>query len=453
MRQRPPAFPVGLYGMLLFALCWLTLPRVFAPLERVMLGGVCLVPRVWSSWFGSPALAAAETERATIEQLATELGERVRSGDELGAQPVREGYRPLHCAVLAHSRPGGGGLPCELQLDHSYAELADCSELVTKGDSLVGFLLRPGFGIAALERPEDPARVMLLNHPRARPLFAAVELVDGDALRTVVRAAAVVDPAPLRVDLWDDPYRGARLDQNGLPVRTLALRDEPVPAGLRLGETRIWGYPAREGGASLTLGVFVLPAIDARSLSHVVLWRAADEVDRAAPAPSSSGRLRQLPRVPGVVHDLPGAVHGRHLVLVDGSLPDHAAVVQDGIFLGTARGLVFGTGLVTSFASSRGRWSLLLLPDDASSPPRELEARVVATDRNRARLRWRGAPGPGSAPLPAGYLFTGSNGAHCPAGLWIGRAEPDPSDPELLHVVTPHEPGPRPCEVLGGVAR
>ena len=48
----------ALAGMLLFALCWLTLPTVFAPLERVLVGGACAVPRWWASWFGSPVAAA-----------------------------------------------------------------------------------------------------------------------------------------------------------------------------------------------------------------------------------------------------------------------------------------------------------------------------------------------------------------------------------------------------------
>ena len=36
MRKKPSAFPVGLYGMLLFALCWLTLPGAFAPLDELI---------------------------------------------------------------------------------------------------------------------------------------------------------------------------------------------------------------------------------------------------------------------------------------------------------------------------------------------------------------------------------------------------------------------------------
>jgi len=36
MVRKSAAFPVGLYAVLLFALAWLTLPTLFAPLERMM---------------------------------------------------------------------------------------------------------------------------------------------------------------------------------------------------------------------------------------------------------------------------------------------------------------------------------------------------------------------------------------------------------------------------------
>ena len=54
VRRKPPAFPAGLYGMLLFALCWLTLPGVFAPIERLLVGAACVVPRAWSGRRGGP---------------------------------------------------------------------------------------------------------------------------------------------------------------------------------------------------------------------------------------------------------------------------------------------------------------------------------------------------------------------------------------------------------------
>ncbi|MEO6595726.1 MAG: hypothetical protein ABIP94_13325 [Planctomycetota bacterium] len=458
MRTKPAAFPVGLYGMLLLALCWLTLPSVFAPLERWFVGSACLVPRMVARITGAPAAAAKPRELARLRQLGDDLRRRVRLHDEAGARAVFGArLEPVFCAVLEareEARRGGGGQPCELRLDRSYADLAGCSEFVTKGPALIGFLQRAGVGVAADDKPEDPARVVLLNHRAARPSYAAMSLPEGEVLRLVVGAAASVDPAPLRADLWDDPYRAARLDRGGLAVHTLALSHEvgnQVPDGLLLGHTRIWGYEREDGGDALTIGVFVVPPFEPRALSHVVVWRpvsTSGAADAAVTAPSAL-TTAVMHRYPTTVYDLPGAVYGRHLLVTGRAVPDGAAVVQDGLFLGTVRGLAFGAGLVTAFAASRQRWSLVLLPDDAAEPPQELVGQVVRTSRNVAWLRWRsGGVGSDVQRLSAGYLFTGSNGAHCPAGLWIGRASPDPFERDLLQVTTPVEPGPRSAQVL-----
>ena len=77
-------------------------------------------------------------------------------------------------------------------------------------------------------------------------------------------------------------------------------------------------------------------------------------------------------------------------------------------------------GLVTSFPASRHRWSLLLLPDGEGVRPRELEGVVVRGEAGRAVVRYR-ADRFVTDDLEKGYLFTGSNGPHCPAG--------DPSSP------------------------
>jgi hypothetical protein len=69
-------------------------------------------------------------------------------------------------------------------------------------------------------------------------------------------------------------------------------------------------------------------------------------------------------------------------------------------------------------------------------PPVELRAVVVRAVGERVWLRRLGDVM--AAPLPAvGELFTGSNGAHCPAGLWIGRCEADPQDLNQLIVALP----------------
>ena len=54
--------------------------------------------------------------------------------------------------------------------------------------------------------------------------------------------------------------------------------------------------------------------------------------------------------------------------------------------------------------------------------------------------------------LPRGFLFTGSNGPHCPSGLFLGRATPVGRD--LLEVTIPVQSWPRAADVVvGGGAR
>jgi hypothetical protein len=462
-RQKREAFPAGLYGMLLFALCCLTLPGIFAPVERALVGGLCLLPRAVSAWAGIPAQAAAEPRLlAQLRDLTEDLHTRVRQYDlEVGAPELLRNYEPVLCGVVASERRGrgggGGGQPSELRLDHSYAELADCCEFVTKGNVLLGFLQKAGRGEAAEDPPEALARVLLLNHASARSVAAVVNLPEGGSLRMVVKPAAAVDPAPLRVDLWDDPYRAANLDRPGLPVTTIALPSLPgePPAGLWLGRTRIWGYEAAVGEDALTIGVFVVPPFEPRALSHVVAWRRRAD-SQTAPAPESPlVALRHQAGLEGrhaaYVWDLPGAVHGRHLLSCDGPVPDGAAVVQDGICLGTARGLAFGLGLVTSFPASRQRWNLLLLPQQPGLRPREITGQVVGSQNGIAILQWRGDSFDGvDERLPAGYLFTGSNGPHCPPGLFLGYARSEGLPQDRVEVTTASQSGPRTAEVVVG---
>jgi hypothetical protein len=453
VRKKPSAFPVGLYGMLLAALCWLTLPRVFAPIERWLVGSACAVGRVWASLAGEPAHAASADAKERLRALGDDLAARLRRHGAPGPRAEwARGWEPVHCAVVGLERRGGGGEESELRLDRSHAELVDCLDFVTKGDALVGTLLRPGRGTAVDDRPEDCARLVLPNHPHAQPLHAEVATPDGGWLRFVVRAAAAVDPAPLRVDLWDDPYRASRLDRADLPVRSRAVDGSasPLPAGLELGTTRIWGYPRVEGGESLTLGVFVVPAITPGAVSHVVAWRAPTPLGDDGPPPPPLAR-RAPHRSPAVLHDLPGAAHGRHLLVGAERVADGSAVVRDGYLVGTTKQLAFGSGLVTSFSASRQRWSLILLPDEPQSKPIEFQGEVVGVDGDRVWVRFvrqNRMPGErGGAPGP-GHLFTGSNGVHCPAGLWIGRAAGDPRALDRLVVTVPVERGVRAVEVL-----
>jgi hypothetical protein len=148
-----------------------------------------------------------------------------------------------------------------------------------------------------------------------------------------------------------------------------------------------------------------------------------------------------------VVWDLPGAT-GRYLLATSVAVPDGAAVVQDGLCLGTARGLAFGLALVTSFPASRHTWSLCLLPSVAGERPLELTGRVVSGRQGHAVVEFTADRFDAEAlAMPSGYLFTGSNGSDCPAGLLLGSARPVPGYLNRLRVTLPVMRGPRAAEV------
>ena len=95
VRKRSEAFPVGLYGMLLFALCWLTLPAAFAPVERILLGATCLLPRGVVLCFGAPVQAAARAPVEPPAALLARVAEHdLRAPDSL----LATGLVPLHCS-------------------------------------------------------------------------------------------------------------------------------------------------------------------------------------------------------------------------------------------------------------------------------------------------------------------------------------------------------------------
>jgi hypothetical protein len=453
MMSRSAAFPVGLYGALLLALGWLTVPGLFAPLERWLVGSATALPRLASIWLGQPARAAEGGELARVEQLRADLLQRVSRQDlAAGSVALPAGARQVHCGVLAASRRGGGGRLSELLLDHSYEELGagralrDWERVVVKGDQLVGFLMEPGKGRAVDDLPSDPARVMLCNHRDAPRVYAELDIA-GRPLRFVVRPGAGADPAPLRVDLWDDPYRAAQLDEAGLLVRTRALdfggENYGVPPGLSLGRARVWGYDDTQTSRVLAIGVYVEPGFEPRALSHVVLWRA-----EGAPLRPQDSPLRAHARVGASLYDLPGADRGRHLLVCSRALPDDAAVTQRGVLLGVARGLCFGNALMTSFPASRRRWSLLFLPDEEAGRVVELSGVIERAAGDVAWVRWEGPPRDEVLRLGSGFLFTGSNGRFCPSGLWIGRATADPTDRALLQVRVPSGGGARAVEVF-----
>lgn len=142
-------------------------------------------------------------------------------------------------------------------------------------------------------------------------------------------------------------------------------------------------------------------------------------------------------------------MHGRLLLVGPPELADGAAVLHEGRFVGTARALAFGSALVTSFAASRQRWNLLALPDAPDAAPLEFTGAVVAADGATVVLAPAGEPDrrDGVRPGP-GWLFTGSNGLLCPAGLCIGHFTPHPRAPGHLVVTVPVATGPLAVEVL-----
>ena len=85
--------------------------------------------------------------------------------------PGAEGRQPVVCRVLESRGPGGGGRHAELLLDRTYRELGGCDGFVTFSDRLLGFLATPGRGPAVDDHLDDPARVLLLNHPLSGRLW------------------------------------------------------------------------------------------------------------------------------------------------------------------------------------------------------------------------------------------------------------------------------------------
>lgn len=442
-RSRVAAFPVGLHSVLLLALCWLLLPAVFRPVERLLLGLACLPQQALALLTSAPAFAAALDESPRLAALRVDLEQRQWQADVADALDVMpRALEPLVCRVVRIDRLGGGGLPCEVLLDRSYAEVGGCADFVTKGEQLIGFLARPGIGTARDDRPEDPARVLLLHHPGSRPVAVAMQLDGGRSLRCIVEPAAVVDPAPLRTTLHEDPYLASRLHQSGGIVRTRRLEASwigAVPGDLVVGTTRVWGYE-RAPGDVLTIGVYVDLLVEPRGLSQVVLWQTVPEAVPDEP---------EVPWSPARLTGLPDGTGGRFLLRAPGPVADGAAVAQDGICLGTARGIAFEQALVTSFAASRQPWALLLLPDDRSLPVQELWGSVEFADAGQAWFRCRrGAVPPGGA----GFVFTGANGPGCPAGLLLGRAEPEIGR-SLLRIVVPRPDPARGFAVASGIQR
>ncbi|MCA8951440.1 MAG: hypothetical protein KDE27_18170, partial [Planctomycetes bacterium] len=88
-------------------------------------------------------------------------------------------------------------------------------------------------------------------------------------------------------------------------------------------------------------------------------------------------------------------------------------------------------------------------PEEPGERPRELVGIVVEGRTGYAVVDCEADRFlPEEAGLPNGYLFTGSNGPHCPAGLLLGSARPVPGRPSRIEVSLPVMRGPRAAEVV-----
>jgi hypothetical protein len=299
--------------------------------------------------------------------------------------------------------------------------------LVTVGDALIGHLSAGGAAgdharvrLLAYHARPNPKKIELRIGERAPPTRVAAEVrcreVDASGtLHLLVEPHRSVDPWPLRCTLLDDSYLASRLRKSGALVRTSEpTLDSNLPAGLTIGKLMIWGYPQR----GIPVGVFVEPAVDPRGISAVTLWRPASSFGaRPRLQPNQVGRFLpvRFSRYPA-----PRPVRERWLVTSTAgpALPDGAALVDRGRFLGCLHRPWSGQSLVTPFQASTRIWSLLVRGADGEVTA--VVGRIVGTAPDgRLRIELHSPTA-----IVAGQVFTGGNGLHCPAGLYIGLAIP-----------------------------
>ena len=412
-------FPVGLYGTLLAALFGVTFPAALAPVEAAARTIVCLPLRAYSmSGVANPVVAAATPTPAS--DVFADLGKSVLAG---GRGPA--GYLPQVCRVR-DKRAGPSGIVDELELDVTVSELQSAAALVTVGRALVGHLVLSGGADAR-------ARVQLLAY-RPRRGSAGFDLRVGDpaaprrvaaqvpcreidaqgTLHFLVEPSRSIDPWPLRCSLLDDSYLASRLRRSGGLVTTSDQSgDSDLPKGLAIGRLMIWGYPRR----GIPVGLFVDPAVDGRAIHSVTVWRRAGAGRRPALRPEQVGSFLpvRLTRYPA---PRPSRVRWMVTSTAGATLPDGAALVDRGRFLGCLRAPWSGQSLVTPFSVSTRTWALVVR--SAGGAVFDAVGRIVGTEADgRLRIELESP-----ASVEAGALFTGNNGLHCPAGLYIGAVTP-----------------------------
>ncbi|MHC5070854.1 MAG: hypothetical protein ACYTGO_10260 [Planctomycetota bacterium] len=452
-------FPVGFYGVLLASVFGLFLHRYLDTPESWLRTVVSLPLRAYSILLSpAPVHAAAETRPPAAAthtaMLRDELLRRLRHTALAGSRPPADftvgggaAYLPRVHAVLAR-RSGRAGLVDELVLAASHQDVLDSHPMVTAGDRLLGFLAwdagdtgDTGAAVVRLlhHRPRvkpyrgRPGEAILIQAvPLPRRVPARIALSDQRALRCLVEPARPVEDWPLRCAQIEDPYLASCLRHSGQSVTTDHVPGDPqgaLPSGLRIGTLKIWGYPEHD----LPIGLYVQPSQAPEAVSAVVLWHRADAAGGtrgagtrgqvvAAPIQGQPVRWMQLP-----------APTGPRWLVTAGSgvgLRPEAALVQDGVLLGTLQEPWSGQSLALPFASDNRPWSVLLLPKGntgAIVQPSVLElvVRVVARSGPLLTLAVANSADLPAGALAAGHLFTGANGPHCPLGLLLGAVLPD----------------------------
>ncbi len=421
--RRRQLFPVGLYAGLLLALIALRRPDLVARVEASCLGALALPLRAYGVVGGRPVVAAVLPELVDVP--SHELDRRLAVVARARPTQIPAEFQPLFCNVIEAREPGAAGRPSVLVLDRTWSEIEGCEPLVTYGETLLGFVGRPGG--RRQDWRQQQVRVELLHFrrrnrpPRRVPGF--VSLADNRRLAFLIEPAAAIDTWALRCSLLDDPYLAASLDQDGLEVRTAPRIDDPfgsLPSFLRIGRLQVFGYTVRE--QFLPIGLYVAPEIEPGNLISVVLWRRGGvAVDRCAPL-----ELGEVVPVRALRLPAPPPTGERCLVLA----ADSGATLRPGAALVWGRHLVAtlvsaGSGLavVAPFGEPGQKWRLVALAAKTDRDPTGFSARAVArrelpSGRREVRLR---VTSPSGLRLPQrGELFSGAVGRDCPSRLWIG---------------------------------